>query len=176
VILNELPPTIYIGFGAIIAAAITAIVSFINLITSKDQNISNHRQKWIDNIREDISKFIGLVAHKTSVLHWLKLEENKELNKKELKTKLFSEVDSDIASLYNRILLQLNPTENKDIIDKFTEIESFLRGYDSSPKEDVNRLGTLTSDLRDSTQIMLKSEWKRVKKGEPTYRVTHFSF
>jgi hypothetical protein len=173
-LLNELPATVYIGFGAIVAASITAIVSFVTLVTSKDQNISDHRQEWINSIREDISKFIGLVAHKSATLEWI--EDLPIEKKKEQEAKLYSTIDPEICTLYNKIILRLNPIDDKVIIDDMKNIESFLGFKTEYAREDVHALEKLTASLRKNTHNMLRSEWKKVKSGEFSYRFTKWAF
>jgi hypothetical protein len=58
----DLPATVLVGVGAIIAASITGTVSFINLITSKDQKTSEFRQEWINSLRDDIAEFLAHVV------------------------------------------------------------------------------------------------------------------
>ena len=168
--MTELPATIYIGIGAIIAAAITALISFVNLITTKDQNISDNRLQWINAIREDISKFIGLAAYYSSRLERIKHTEDK-IKKEELQLDLFS--GTDLPELYNRILLRLNTKENSDIRDAIESIEEFLI---SENRHDTDAMAVLTCNLRDLSQVMLKKEWKRVKRGELSYVLTKWSF
>ena len=172
--MNELPATVYIGIGAVVAAIITALISFINLITSKDQNISDNRQKWIDAIREDIAKFIGLSAHFTSRLKTI--EHTKDENKKdELRIELFNS-GNELVELYNRISLRLNPKENKEIINALVSIENFLAGDSDKQRHDVYHMASLTKTLREASQKMLKNEWKRVKRGEFSYFITKWIF
>jgi hypothetical protein len=172
--MTDLPATVYIGIGAVIAAVITALISFINLITSKDQSISENRQQWIDAIRGDISKFIGLSAHYSSRLK--RIELTKEQDKKdELQIKLF-DTGYELVELYNRILLRLNAKENSDIQDALKSIEKFLAGEAAKPRYDTDHMATLTSTLRDLSNDMLKKEWKRVKRGELSYFITKWLF
>lgn len=44
-----------------IVALIAVFVSFIGLIISKEQKISEFRQAWINTLRDDIAKFLGQV-------------------------------------------------------------------------------------------------------------------
>ena len=171
--MENLPPTIFIGIGAVIAAVITALISFINLITSKDETISKNRQNWIDSVREDISRFIALSAFFSSRLKAIELLECEE-KKMELTTKLFD--NFELVELYNRIKLRLNPDENRKIISALNSIEDFLAGKDEIPRTNTGHMAKLTQNLREESQVMLKKEWKRVKRGELSYVFTKWAF
>jgi hypothetical protein len=169
---NELPPTIYIGLGAIVAAIITALITFVNLITSKDQNISEQRQSWINSIREDISKFIGLASH-MSVLFAAsaKNEDEKPTHKKDYYSKT-----PEFSELYNRIVLRLNPDKDKEMIKALDAIQFAFSGESKQFVGNTTYVGGLTSKLREVSQKMLKKEWKRVKRGELSYLLTKWMF
>ena len=42
-----------------VAALITALIVFVNLIVSKEQKTSEFRQAWIDGLRTDLSVFFS---------------------------------------------------------------------------------------------------------------------
>jgi hypothetical protein len=53
-----------IAIGAVVAAFIAALVSFLSLIISKEQKTSEFRQAWIDALRSDIA---AVVAHANAI-------------------------------------------------------------------------------------------------------------
>ena len=59
--MNELPP---LAIGAITAALITGLVSFLGLIISKEQKVSEFRQAWIDSLRSELA---ALISHANAI-------------------------------------------------------------------------------------------------------------
>ena len=53
--------TVLVGVGAVVAALIAAAASFVSMISSKEEKVSEFRQVWINNIREEISEFLALL-------------------------------------------------------------------------------------------------------------------
>ena len=165
--MDSLPPTIFIALGTLIAAFITGAVSLVNLVISKEQKISELRQVWINDLRNEISEFIGLanslyvswviiiedaVHEEDNAIQYLK--ENKESIRK-------------IDALAHRIKLRLNPNEYQELIKTIDDIESHY-----SSQEGLSSSGDIHSKfkcLHDQTQVVLKTEWERVKSGESGY-------
>ncbi len=55
----DLPSNWLIAAGAVTASLIAGLFSFLSLILSKEQKISEFRQNWIDNVQEDLSTYIS---------------------------------------------------------------------------------------------------------------------
>lgn len=116
---------------------------FVNTVTSQ-------RIKWIEQLRQDISTFSGLVYH------WAMtdLTDTKE------KQQIVKEIDR----LNHVIRLRLNPVGTYDAI-----IEAILADI---PKhtEDQPKIKELLEKLTVTSQALLKEEWEKVKtesKGGP---------
>ena len=56
---EQIPPTIFVAAGTIAAALISGTIAFLNLIISKEQAVSEFRQRWIDALREEIADFLS---------------------------------------------------------------------------------------------------------------------
>ncbi len=171
----DLPPTIYIGIGAVIAAFISGIFTYVNLISSKDQKISEFRQDWINGLRLDLSEFMATVNHVSSLLvYYSESCENNHIahdrfdkfihNNHELLTK--------IEAAYFRILLRINPEEDKIFISKLEMVHELCSGI--AIPESSNDIQRKIELLTSESQILLKREWKKVKKGEPSYWITKY--
>lgn len=165
--MENLPPTIYIAFGTIIAALITGFWSFVNLVMAKDQKVSEFRQTWIDQLRNDISEYMGHLTsfmaswHSTKIVH---KDAGNKFIQSELKT------IQQLGTLSNRILLRLNPDEHDNIIVLLEDIDRII----SSPKalSNADKLVVVGDKLLKDSQTLLKKEWERVKTGEKGFRYT----
>jgi hypothetical protein len=171
----DLPATVYIALGAIAAAFITGAFSFVNLIISKDQKTSEFRQDWIDRLREDISAFTSQVESVSALYEFaLKNDPESFQSPKEQEKFVNSILPSlrEIANTHHRIKLRLNPEEHKSLAALVTEINGLFS--DIRAISDVGRVETLIANLIKESQLVLKREWKRVKKGEIGFVLTKY--
>ncbi len=111
---------------------------FINTVTSQ-------RIKWIEQLRQDISRFSGL----THTWCFSELEGKPEEH----------DVLKEIDRLHHVIRLRLNPAGEHDkkieqLLDKIPRLTHI-----SKREELVQALNELTS----TTQLLLKQEWEKVK-------------
>ncbi len=56
-----IPPTIFIAFGVISAALLAGFFSFLNLVSTKENKVSEFRLSWIDGLREEIASYTAAV-------------------------------------------------------------------------------------------------------------------
>jgi hypothetical protein len=112
--------------------------SFINTVTSQ-------RVLWIEQMRQDVSKFVGLTHT------WA--QSNLEGTDSEL------EVLKEIDRLRQVIRLRLNPDDTPDrkIAELVKKIPTLT--HESRRNELMDALNRLT----EATQEMLKGEWEKVK-------------
>lgn len=173
----DIPASVYIFLGAIAAAFITGAFSFINLIISKDQKTSEFRRDWIDRLREDISAFTSQVESVSALYDFaLKNDRNNLSNPRELE-KFVNSISPnlrEIANMHHRIKLRLNPEEHKSLIALVSEING-LFSDDINAISDIRRVEGLIADLIKESQVVLKGEWKRVKRGEIGFVLTKYS-
>ncbi|MBN3758549.1 hypothetical protein G3N95_36955 [Paraburkholderia sp. Tr-20389] len=154
------------AIGSIIAAAIAGLVVFISTVLTKEQKTSEFRQTWIDEIRKDISQFISGTTEVVALYSAKKNNQDSQVKFLEDNFKLLHE----LQSIEHRILLRLNPREHSHLIQQVASFRSnVLNAYNGSgTKAEEQRL---TGELMESTKVVLKSEWERVKKGEPAFRI-----
>lgn len=159
----EIPATAWIGLGTVIAALIAALISYINMVVSKDQKISELRQKWIDDLRTDISDFIAhlnRIATKTNYVYESSSES--EFIKK-------NEDDMmEVDRLIHKIRLKLNPKEHTELLKKVDFFEEIFMDRDWFLNYREAALPKFKS-LEQETQKILKEEWERVKLGEQSF-------
>ncbi|MGB3128025.1 MAG: hypothetical protein WBB95_29780 [Pseudomonas sp.] len=146
--------------GAIAAALVAGLISFVVTVLAKDQKTSEFRQAWIDGLRADVADFAGLAGAMAAVT-------NAKLRRGEDAESYLLARHDDFAkmeSLINRIRLRLNPDEHSEIL---SFLGVFRTGIPSSREE----IDEAVEGVVNCAQKILKSEWKRVKKGEPAYSI-----
>ncbi len=156
----------------IVVGLIAVFVSFVGLIISKEQKISDFRQKWIDEIRTDIAELMGCLS--TYEIKWAITDskENEDTFVKFITDNV--ETMSNIQLLRHRISLRLNPVKDKKLVKTLDNIETMMM----SPNEmaESGMFKNLTDTLNTQSHDMLKVEWSRVKDGEFIYKATKFTF
>lgn len=149
----------------IVVALIAAVVSFLGLVISKEQKISDFRQAWINTLRDDISKFITEADRINKLL--LEHGTARASEKTDAATEFFRHSPTLIGILY-KIELSINPREKifhdlllalHAIIERFRH-EGWISPY--AFQEHIKQVAEIAQDL-------LKGEWNRVKRGEPFY-------
>lgn len=150
-------------FGAIGAALIAAIVSLVGLILGKEQKTSEFRQEWVDSLRSEISDYLTNI---TAVSDKLKQDFESDTKKIEILTPFYTKINS--ASFLIR--LRLNPEEpnSLSVLEAMDNFENASRCDTQLKSEEIDEI---EDELLSSAQVLLKTEWKRVKNGEWTYRI-----
>jgi hypothetical protein len=156
------------GVGLIVAAVIAGYVAFFSLIISKEQTVSDFRQRWIDALREDIAAVVSRTAaiQGTSIVE----RDNPELwNRVKPDFVHFNEVVA-------RIKLRLNPDESRKKEKEPTK--AVLKAVDdldaifSSAVPPFHELDAIVTILMTNSQLILKENWKRVRSGETVFWIT----
>ncbi|WP_374274127.1 hypothetical protein [Brevundimonas sp.] len=146
-------------------ALLAASVSFLSLVISKESKISEFRQDWIDTLRQEISELISLLWE----IHYKATSDEPELQSYQ------NLIPAGIrfSQLSAKIRLLLNSKE----IDS----QRINSAIDSLPGMDAKNVAKIldrdavmesATELIALTNKVLKSEWKRVKRGEAFYFAT----
>lgn len=150
------------SIGTIVAALVGGGITYLVAVFTKESKVSEFRQNWIDGLREDAAKFIGIWYY---VAAELELVPSAEFSTREFWRSMKDEF-MQMEVLQARIVLRLNPEEHSSVIEqlKFLANGESLTGLTHS-----QRVAEISS-FSDDVQKILKGEWARVKKGENTYR------
>lgn len=180
-LIANLPSTVFVALGTVIAASLAGIFSFVSLINQKEGKISEFRQEWIDGLRNDLSRFCSSMDNISS--HWQVIAIEEEAAAKREGRKPFmkfdwlskyqqlSKDDQAICSeCYQRIMLRLNPEDHRCLVEELRAARLLISSPKALDSKDIIR-GQLERIVEQS-QIVLKSEWVRVKRGEQPYRLT----
>ncbi|MBY4692722.1 hypothetical protein K6W21_01275 [Burkholderia latens] len=152
--------------GSIIAAAIAGLVVFVSTVLTKEQKTSEFRQAWIDELRKDISYFVS----GTSEIVALYRAKSGNLKDQEKFIDDNFKIIHEVQSVEHRIVLRLNPKKHAELIRQVSGFrKGMLAAYAGGNQKELE--DALTIDLLNTTKDVLGKEWKRVKRGEPTFRM-----
>jgi len=125
-----------LGIGSVIAA-------FVGWSSAKAVAISNHRQNWINALRDDLVEYLKQI----DVLHFRmsQLRDTDDLERQQ-------EVRNAAMLVYRRVLMRLNMTENDHI------------GLAQALEELMTISGNTANDLKidgviGMSRVVLKHEW-----------------
>lgn len=157
------------AIGAVCAAMISALMVFLSTVFSKEQKISEFRQSWINEFRQEMAEFMACICQSISVTANMREEEYEERKKF-----YFDNLSVLQRSEHLRIalLLRLNPIEHKILVGYIANyIDDMLKEFSIKPRGS-DRGDALTARLLEETQRVLRYEWKRVKRGESIFKWT----
>ena len=161
--------------GVMFAAIIGGFFSLMNLVSSKEQKVSEFRQNWIDSLRESISSYIASLYYLSTLYkHYVEQHSDKK-NRFEM-TKGVEETYSQVNKMYNDIIFRINDNETKPELKKLND--DFLIALEESRdlfnKNEFKEVKVSCNKIRTHAKPLLKNEWKRVKSGEPAYRYSKY--
>lgn len=156
----QIPPALYVPLGAVTAAIIAGLFSYLALIIAKEQKISDFRQAWIDGLRNELADFSASVR----LIQFTLSVEGDKTGKQEA---VAGAVEKSVVSA-SRIFLRLHPhgPQNTRSAELITAIEATQTELSNSRWAGA---GDSLSEVRAKGQALLKHEWERVKLGEKTY-------
>ncbi len=134
----------------VLSSVIAASVAIIGLIVSKEGKTSEFRQQWIDSLRQDLSTLIANTLHRAE----------DEIQDEADAVKVCNEAVA-------RIRLRLNPREknSQQLLGCVTKMAA-LNGVSTASHEELRRAA---NGVVAASQVVLKQEWSRVKRGEWRY-------
>ena len=153
-----------IAIGPIIAAAIAAVLSFVGLVITKEQKTSEFRQAWIDGLREEIKDYLSTVT----LISDLELVKHDSLEKRVI---FLKDYYHQLNKSTYAISLRINPKEieAESLIEKMLQLKIGIdQGQTGAEFQEIER------EFLEQAQIVLKKEWRRVKRGEITFVATKF--
>jgi len=156
----DLSPPFIAAFATLFAAGIAATVSLVVSVLAKEQKTSEFRQEWIDGLRTDVAEWLGEVA----MLYRLTttLTPGDTAGNKEAITLRFENLVK-VRTLSVRIELRLNPDEHTQMLKALRDLR------DTAPSAESSVLNPRIAAVSKECKAILKTEWERVKMGEPAF-------
>ena len=156
--------------GAIIAAFIAGLFSFLGLVIAKENKVSEFRQAWIDALRADIARYsaaVSLLAHAQA--SW---QDDQTITWDQYFKLMQPTVDVALAA-QTSIMLRINPNDsdaqlsalNKALLNRIQEITAAINN------DEYEEAARKAKALHLDATPILKREWGRVKAGERVYAV-----
>lgn len=175
--ITAIPPTAYIAFGVITAALLTGFFSFINMVSSKENKVSEFRLVWIDGLRNEIAEYISAAQELARIKGKFNPCENhsaKEGHK--LRIEWYKETrDAFKRAIENLSKIQLRLNADHIASDSNTPeaklMTAILSARAFSIKDDLDGVLKSCEDIRSAAAPILKSTWTLVKRGEVGYRI-----
>ncbi|MHC2276383.1 hypothetical protein ACVME8_002994 [Bradyrhizobium diazoefficiens] len=182
------------ALGAVAAAIITGAFTLTTLIVSKEDKITDSRQKWLEGLREEMAKFLGTIdtllrfVEPQVKIKRAELKERHDYNDEQLRQigfddKEISDLRQSHKELYTnlnemrlRVLLRLDPEDTqKDA--KYGRVHQALisnvnqlAGEFYGPCADLEKVREHQSLILVLTQKVIDHTWNRVKGGERWFR------
>jgi len=137
--------------SAVEASLIATTVTLIGILITNQAKVSEFRQQWINALRDDAAT---LVTH-SLIIHAADAEDD---------------IDDSYLKVHQttaRIRLLLNPKEDasQEVIVAMNSVRD--ANHHATEFKEMNEC---INEFTVAVQKVLKSEWKRVKYGEPLYR------
>ena len=148
--------------GAVIAAVIAGLIAFLSLLVSKENKTSEFRQNWIDALRNDLAEIMS----RANVIADAYAAGVAKVDKETWEAIREDWIAANSAMI--RIKLRLNPEEKRSrtlirLIDELDE------GLVRDGEANYELIRSVEAELVSEAHVLLKGEWKRVKRGEPVF-------
>jgi len=160
--------TIFPAIATVTAAFIAGGVAFLSAVLSKEQKTSEFRYTWLNSVLDDIAKFTG-AAESISEAAWSHFKtEGKEKVQSFLATA--EPQFREMLAAYYRARIRLYPQEHQQVLEALERLQVLLlKGVPDPAKVDP-----LVRDIVRVSHDALKDEWRQVKRGETTFRLTKY--
>lgn len=170
----------------VIVAIVSIFFALIGVMITRENKVSEFRQKGIDELREEINLF---VAHSTIVLiissdmAYVLFEkvsdekpETKEVYRRE-KNKELNEHYLTTTKTATSIRLRVNDTKLLSQLDKlqnsFTSLVTYIYQQDTTIlRQEMQKVALELNEFIAMSKIFLESEWKKVEEGEKVFSST----
>jgi hypothetical protein len=154
-------------YGALGAALIAGLVSILGLVIAKEQKISEFRHAWIGDLQKSIVAYLENLNAICDVVRTNASQQDASLP---ILMPLYKALN--VAS--NSIKLSINPSEPAAaaVLEALDEFEA-LAGADANLQPEPIR--SIEKKFLASSRVLMKGEWKRVKRGELTFVIAKWS-
>jgi hypothetical protein len=159
--------------AVVIASIIGLIVAVTTAVIAKEQKVSEFRQAWINEFRDDIA--LTLKNAYTCYYHRQTYLNLKTKEEKAISMACMDEAFTNFELKTISIKLKLNPTKDIKFIEllkkSLTQVDNIdIHSNTSSVKKRFEIAKTSLSLLEAEAHTILKKEWEVVKNGENRFQ------
>lgn len=176
-VLPAIPSTIFVAFGVVTAALLTGFFSYLNMVSAKENKVSEFRLTWVDGLRDEIAAYAAAmqelvrVAKNQEILISPDDEEDKIRNLSLEKHKVTREAYETAIQSWTKIHLRINPKHLDDINTPEAQLISALkRSKEYFNNSDYSSAFNCTDEIIEKASPLLKETWDHVKNGESGYQ------
>ncbi|MDQ1157418.1 hypothetical protein QE385_001745 [Sphingomonas sp. SORGH_AS 950] len=155
-----------ISIGAVGAAIVAGLVSILGLVISKEQKISEFRQAWIDDLRKCMVAYLVQINAISDAIRARPQQGSPN-------TAAIIDSYKALNEASHGIVLRVN-SEEKTAIELLKSMESFESLASINANLTPSNIKAAEENYIQASRALLKHEWKRVKRGEWTYRVSKY--
>ena len=160
--------------GIMFTAIVGGFFSFVGLVSSKEQKVSEFRQEWINGLRDDLSLFFSSARALCRAMEEARSPNSSDIDIQNFKfeKEKIGEMRIVAAEAFYRVKLRLNKneSEHKELLRLLETAIQTQNQLNKNKNVDYKEAFEAINKASDYSQDILKSEWERVKKGEPPYR------
>lgn len=170
---EPIPSNVFVAIATVVAAVIAGLISVVTLTLTKEQKTSEFRQAWIDGLRQDLADFFA------SARAMARASEEMAVFGEQYPSKPFalsgtqvSELRRAVATAFYRIKLRLNAeeSEHKELLRLLMRAAEEQNERSQAKSVDASGVIQAIEVASEYARPVLKSEWNRVKRGEPQFR------
>ena len=166
------PENIFVPIGVVSAALIAGGIAYAGFISTKESKVSEFRQNWINELREEIATYVSrvdaLIEHVSKANIGMSFSIEKKMSVKLEHSELYSEM------LKSRISILLRINNKEKALEDFQRNETFLNLIESIyQKFEGGKFSEVYTDIDSLTGVsrsLLKHEWDRVRVGESRFQ------
>lgn len=181
--ISDVPPSLYVMSGSLSIALISCLSAYAAVVYSKENKISDFRQEWASELREESSQLISKL-NQLSVISAAFMNPNTQslglsslVENKYEHILMVIKLKTEIKELTSKIRIRLNPLKIKTegsiehfINEKMIQIETLINDYVHDFEQGkIMSIGNEIDNLEAKLGELIKENWRVVKSGEPAY-------
>ena len=166
----DVPIQAFVMIGAIVAAFLTGLFNITNIVISKEKEITDYRQKWLENINVELSEFLGQVETLTQLVEHKIKEKGRGLLEPDLLEfrETYKVHYEKLNQQYYRVTIRLDPKRDQELLVSLAKLyEDF---FGNCSRENLEIINNGLKDVAGKAQEYTTKVWKLVKQGEPNFR------
>jgi hypothetical protein len=159
---------LWIAIGAIAAAGISSSIAYVNLVSSKEQNLADFRFKWIEKLSEELGTLVAAVDLLLRLVEVEVPDAKRGLSPAELK--IFRNAHKHeymrLNESFFRVRIRLNPQTHLNLLD---ELDKLREGFYGSCSNLLDIQKEQKEVVRFAQEIC-GDVWERIREGDVTFQ------